>query len=231
MTIQPSQTVREIANQFPQSLRIFDGLGIDYCCGGGRTLADACSASNAVVERVVAQIEAGPAAVVPWPTDSMSGLATYIQSIHHSYVRNEIPRITALLEKICGKHADKHPHLVGVRERFTALAEELSQHMLKEERVLFPYLAEVERGGEAYSCFGAVENPIRVMMAEHENAGELLREIRLLTNDYRLPEDACTSFKALYAGLAEFEGDLHQHVHLENNILFPLALQAGMAKA
>ena len=227
MSILPSQTIREITNQFPNSLRLLEGLGIDYCCGGGRSIAEACAASKVPFEQVAAQIEAQPPESQAWPTDNMAGLATYIENVHHSYVRNEIPRITALLDKVCAKHSDLHPELLPIQEKFADLAAELTQHMMKEERVLFPYLKALASGGQAQSCFGAVQNPIRVMMAEHENAGDLLVQIRTLTNNYQLPDGACKSYQVLYDALHGFERDLHQHVHLENNILFPQAMKAA----
>jgi regulator of cell morphogenesis and NO signaling len=153
-----------------------------------------------------------------------------IKSTHHAYVREQIPNLEALLDKVTAKHGKNHPELGGVRQTFTALAEELTLHLMKEEQILFPYIVRGEESSAQHepappSCFGSVENPIRMMMSEHDQAGEALREMRRLTADYKLPEDACTSFRALYRLLQEFEADLHQHIHKENNILFPRAIQ------
>jgi regulator of cell morphogenesis and NO signaling len=171
----------------------------------------------------------GQTAGKDWQTESLTALVEHINGTHHVFVRNEAPRISALLEKVCGVHGTNHPELQRVREIFGDLAQELGAHLMKEERILFPYIAGLEQqrsqGGAApSSCFGSVQNPIRMMMFEHDNAGQALRELRRATRDYALPEDACISYQTLYRALPAFEADLHQHIHLENNILFPRTL-------
>jgi regulator of cell morphogenesis and NO signaling len=224
-----SKTVREVVLENPGAVRVFQELGIDYCCGGQKPLDEACAAANVSVDEVLAKMEAGmrvPAAGAPqdWQRESLSRLIEHIHGVHHGFVRRESPRILALLEKVCGVHGAHHPELLQVREAFTALAGELSAHLMKEEQMLFPYIAGAERGSAPAACFGSVQNPIRMMMFEHDNAGAVLRELRRLTNDYAVPSDACPSYQTLYQALREFEADLHQHIHLENNILFPRAV-------
>jgi regulator of cell morphogenesis and NO signaling len=149
----------------------------------------------------------------------------HIVSRHHTYVKSEIPRLQALIAKVVGVHGTNHPELAGVQTTFAELAQELNAHLMKEEQILFPYIKEKVAGGECGpACFGTVQNPIRVMMMEHDGAGEKLREMRQATSDYALPSDACVSYATLFIALQEFEQDLHQHIHLENNILFPRAI-------
>jgi regulator of cell morphogenesis and NO signaling len=146
----------------------------------------------------------------------------HIVNKHHTYVKSEVPRLEALLAKVVGVHSKNHRELEQVQVAFSDLANELGAHLMKEEEILFPYVKQMASGaGCGPSCFGTVQNPIRVMMLEHDNAGEKLREIRHATNNYKLPTDACVSYSSLFAALVEFEQDLHQHIHLENNILFP----------
>jgi regulator of cell morphogenesis and NO signaling len=156
-------------------------------------------------------------------------LARYIVEKLHGFVRQEIGRLLPLIAKVIGVHGNKQPELQQIGVSFQSLAEELTLHLMKEERMLFPYIEDLEAaancGGQpAVPMFGTVQNPVRMMMMEHDSAGELLREMRQATNGYALPEDACMSFRVLYSALQAFEADLHQHIHLENNILFPRAI-------
>ena len=238
MAIDTTRTVREFVLKVPASLEVFEKLGVDYCCGGDKRLADACAAAGVPLEKVTAALESLKSAAplrtnadTQWSERSLSELVAHISGTHHVYVRTQIPAITALLDKVVEKHGPNHPELAGVRESFTALAQELTMHLMKEEQILFPYIVRSEaKVPAAPSCFGSVENPIRMMRHEHDNAGEVLRGMRQMTSGYRVPEDACTSYQRLYRLLEEFEADLHQHIHLENNILFPRALEAeGLA--
>jgi regulator of cell morphogenesis and NO signaling len=237
MAIDTNKTVREFVLELPSSTNVFEQLGIDYCCGGQKPLAEACTAAGvkldnltAMLERLQSEQQTRTAPVNNWATEPLYNLVEHIKSTHHAYVREQIPNIEALLDKVTAKHGENHPEITGLRDKFGALAEELTLHLMKEEQILFPYIARSEESSVQHepappSCFGSVENPIRMMMSEHDSAGEALREMRRLTANYKPPEDACTSFRALYKLLQEFEADLHQHIHKENNILFPRATQ------
>lgn len=232
ISIDPNTTVRELAIEVPNAVRVFERLGIDYCCGGAKPLADACVSAGIEVSKVVEALsnEGYPLAdeVVDWASRSMTDLIEHIINKHHYFTRNEIARLKNLMEKVCSVHGEKHPELQQLRGYFNALAGELIVHMMKEEQVLFPHITRMEQTETAPvpSCFGSVANPINMMNYEHEQAGRLLAEMATLTNDYQPPEDACFSYRALYQGLREFEQDLHMHIHLESNILFPKAYAA-----
>ena len=164
-----------------------------------------------------------------WAGASAAELIGHIVGRHHNYVRSESPRLVMMLEKVVSRHGQEHPELASIRDLFGALTQELSAHMLKEENILFPYFEQMEsaasRGAAAPpAVFSSVETPISRMLADHDDAGELLAEMRGLSSGYRVPDSACPTYRALYHGLEEFERDLHHHVHLENNILFPRAL-------
>jgi len=227
MTPTAIKTVRDLAVEVPNATRVFEELGIDYCCCGDRPLEEACASANLAVDDVLRALEQGSDAsasvtACDWNTTSLGELVDHIVNKHHTFVKSETPRLQTLIAKVAGVHGQNHPELQQVQTAFSELADELAAHMLKEERILFPYVKQMTGGaGCGPSCFGTVQNPIRVMMLEHDNAGEKLREIRWATNNYKLPTDACVSYSSLFAALVEFEQDLHQHIHLENNILFP----------
>lgn len=233
MTMAATNTVAEIAAQIPGATREFEKLGIDYCCGGSRTLEDACAGANISVDQALARLQQSTTArsseEKDWQSEALADLIDHINSTHHVFVRQECPRIDTLAGKVVAVHGKNHPELAKVQEIFSSLAEELRVHLMKEEQILFPYIVRMEESfmaGEAAppSCFGTVMNPVRMMMQEHDGAGQALKSFRSLTNDYALPEDACASYRALYEALQGFEADLHQHIHLENNILFPRAV-------
>ena len=233
MTLAATKTLGEIAAEMPCATREFEKLGIDYCCGGSRTLSEACAEANISVDDALARLEKSLAATQPgdskdWQNQFLADLIGHITSTHHVFVREESPRIEALTAKVVGVHGKNHPELVQVQE-FSALAEELSVHLMKEEQVLFPYVVRMEESVLARepappAMFGTVVNPVRMMMQEHDGAGDALRSLRSVTNDYALPGDACISYRTLYQALQGFESDLHEHIHLENNILFPRAV-------
>ena len=159
---------------------------------------------------------------------ALAQLAEYIVNKHHVYTRNELERLTPLLEKVCSVHGANHPELLNIRSQFQTLKFELEPHMMKEERILFPYItrletAALEKSPAPFAPFGTVQNPINAMMREHDAAGEIMKTIRELSVNFALPEDACFSFRTLYTVLQDLEADLHQHIHLENNVLFPRA--------
>jgi regulator of cell morphogenesis and NO signaling len=234
MTIPSTKTVGEIAAEMPNATRELEKLGIDYCCGGSRTLGDACAEAKISVDEVLARLEKSTASFTAsdtkdWQDQPLADLIAHITSTHHVFVREECPRIEALAAKVVGVHGKNHPELLRVQETFSALAEELKVHLMKEEQVLFPYLVRLEESfvaGEPAppAMFGTVVNPVRMMMQEHDGAGDALRTLRSITKEYAVPADACISYRTLYQALQGFEADLHQHIHLENNILFPRAV-------
>jgi regulator of cell morphogenesis and NO signaling len=228
MTPNSEQTVRDIAAANPAAARVFEQLGIDYCCGGKQTLSTACERAHVSLESVVQLLDQPVESTeTPVRNDATLGeLTRYIVDRHHAYVRRESPRVMELFTKVCRKHGPAHPELVALKVLFETMAGELDEHMWKEEHILFPYIQSLESGAGSTACFGSVENPIAQMMADHENAGAILEKIRSLSNGHTPPQGACPTFRALYAALAEFERDLHWHVHLENNILFPRAIAA-----
>ncbi|MEP7365304.1 MAG: iron-sulfur cluster repair di-iron protein [Acidobacteriota bacterium] len=228
MTLNQTQTTREIAIQHPEAVPVFESLGIDYCCGGTRTLGEACERADVDWDHLVELLNAVDApperARTDWAARRLDALTGHIVDTHHAYVRESTPRIHHWLEKVVAKHGAAHPELRDIQGLFGALSEELAAHMLKEERILFPALDRLAQGRWQGNMAGNIEAPIQKMMAEHDDAGEALAKIRALTGNYQPPTNACPTYRALYHGLAEFERDLHQHVHLENNILFPAAL-------
>lgn len=233
-----TQTVREIALEQPTSIRVFERLGIDYCCGGRKPLSEACEARSLEVNTVIAALEdaaKGPVrAADGFAEKSLTGLCAHIVATHHKYVRRELPRLGALAEKVVNRHGETHPELPVIQATLVRLGEELTQHLAKEEVVLFPYISKLERaiaegGAKPEGCFGTVSNPIAMMTREHDDAGMLLEVLRNKSNQYTTPEGACPTYHAFYDGLREFEQDLHQHIHLENNVLFPRAIEMEAA--
>lgn len=228
-----TQTVREIALENPASIRVFESFGIDYCCGGRKPLAEACEARNISVDAVIAALESGASntavASEDWSAKSLGSLAEHIVNKHHAYVRRELPRLAELAAKVVNRHGDTQAELPQIQTKVAQISEELTEHLAKEEVVLFPYVTKLERSklegaAKPHGCFGTVANPIAMMTQEHDAAGTLMAEIRQLSSDYTPPVGACPTFLAFYNGLREFEQDLHQHIHLENNILFPRAI-------
>jgi regulator of cell morphogenesis and NO signaling len=234
MTIAATNTVGEIAAQLPGSTREFEKLGIDYCCGGTRTLGEACADAKIPVEEALQRLQTRAAAATQsgteqdWQNQPLADLVAHITATHHVFIRTESPRIEALAAKVVGVHGKNHVELAQVKQIFSALNEELTVHLMKEEQILFPFILRMEESfvaGESAppAMFGTVMNPIRMMMNEHDGAGEALRSLRHVTSDYKVPDDACISYRTLYQALQDFEADLHQHIHKENNILFPRA--------
>ena len=228
------KTVRELALEIPAATRVFERLHIDYCCGGNRTLDEACRTAGVSVERVIEALQgenAGSAVAREWMSEPLTELVAHIQGTHHVYTREAIARIPRLIEKVVAAHGANHPELRRIETVFAGLTQELAMHMMKEEMVLFPHVVRMEEASLAGDPplpppFGTVRNPVRMMEHEHDSAGEALRELRALSNDYTAPADGCLTYRTLYGAMAEFETDLHQHIHLENNVLFPRALRS-----
>jgi regulator of cell morphogenesis and NO signaling len=235
MAVTTTKTVREFAVENPGATRIFEKFGIDYCCGGHQPLEKACETAGISSDEVLDALEmAEETARVAqdardWNREPLSELTAHIKRTHHKYTREETARLAALLQKVCSVHGKNHPELLDIRGTFAGLAQELTTHMMKEEMVLFPY---IERMEEAViqnepvlpAPFGTVQNPVAMMQHEHDSAGNALRWIRSASAEFTPPADACVSYQTLYAALAAFEADLHEHIHLENNILFPRAI-------
>jgi regulator of cell morphogenesis and NO signaling len=236
MQLSDSKTVREIAIEVPGATRVFEKLGIDYCCGGAKPITEACQAIGVTVEQVEQSLEQLETSSQTsgesrdWQTDSLAALISHIENKHHLFTREALDGIESLIVKVCSVYGERYPELAQVRELVEELGPELRLHMKKEENILFPYIRQMETAVNAslpapVPMFGTVRNPVRMMMTEHDAAGELLRKIRQLSNDFNPPADACVSYQTLYRRLEELEQDLHQHIHLENNILFPRAVE------
>lgn len=234
--INSSMTVREVAIELPQSTRVFENLRIDYCCGGNRPLTEACNSAGLSVDDVLRmletarQVERSENLATDFQRLPLTELIGHILSTHHVYTKEEMARLDSLMKKVISAHGENHPELREVSELFARLCADLKPHMFKEEQILFPYiqgLANAGAGNQAapFAPFGTVNNPIRMMMMEHDTAGEILRTLRIVTSDYGPPVDGCISYRTLYEALEAFEKDLHQHIHLENNILFPRAIE------
>lgn len=227
-------TVREIALEQPASIRVFERFGIDYCCGGRKPLAEACVEHSIEPDTVLKAIEEATASAAEharnWASESLETICSHIVATHHAYVRAELPRLEMLAQKVVSRHGKARPELEQIQQLIQSLSPDLLQHLAKEEMVLFPYITNLERnlatcGPRPLGCFGAVRNPIRMMIAEHDVAGKAMAQIRLLSEGFTPPEWACPTYRGFYQTLAEFEKDLHQHVHLENNTLFPRAIE------
>jgi len=236
MNFDSTQTVREVALNIPGATRVLEKFGIDYCCGGQKSLEQACGDRNLNLDRVIESLGTAAASSEGkhegknWQSGGLADLISHIKNKHHKFTREEISRLGPLFDKVSNVHGAKHPELLEMRHDFRALAHELTTHMAKEEMVLFPYIERMEEAVTAGdpilpAPFGTVENPVAKMIHEHDEAGKLLRSLRQRSNDYQAPEGACVSYKTLYSALDEFEKDLHQHIHLENNVLFPRAIR------
>jgi len=238
MSFTKDTRVKEIAVANPGAKRVLEDAGVDYCCGGEKPLHDACMKAGVSAEEILNRLKENSKQVGPedtnWATATLCDLTQHILAKHHKYVREAIARLTALLAKVKAKHGQNHPELAGIEERFFDLGQEMYSHMQKEEQILFPYIVTLERATMEKRkpeppFFGAARNPIHMMMQEHDSAGELLREMRKLSGEYQAPREACESYRELYRSLEEFEADMHTHVHLENNILFPRTVELEAA--
>lgn len=238
MTIELTKTVGEIAVENPAVIPFLEDMKIDYCCGGNRTLGDACQLAGVPAEKVISTLKkihletpkADPA--VDWKDQPVSAITHYILEKHHTYTRSQLARIKKLASKVTAVHGARHPELTRVEEIAKEMAEEMEGHMAKEEEQVFPYLTALEKAGwkkeavpDPFQGGPLTNHPLKVLMWEHGMTGEEFEELHRLTNDFTLPDDACGSYQALYAALSGLEQDLHRHVHLENNILFRKAME------
>lgn len=220
-----------VAEDF-RTAAVFKKYGIDFCCKGGRTIADACEKKDIDEQKIYEEIENLPKSegtnidFTSWPLDL---LADYVEKTHHRYVEEKTPVLQAFLDKLCKVHGDRHPELFEIRELFDESAKDLAAHMKKEELILFPFvrnMIKAQQTGEALRLphFGTVENPVNMMQHEHTIEGERFEKIAKLTGGYIPPADACNTYKVAFAMLQDFENNLHTHIHLENNILFPKSI-------
>jgi len=225
------RTIGELVAERPARARVFEGFKIDYCCGGKKPLAEACR-----VKGVDPQIVLGMLAIVDetgisderdWTTAKITELCDNIESTHHAYLKQELPRLEFMARKVASRHGDHRPELVELRDVFLAMKDEMDSHMIKEERILFPICRKLDKADAAFeSHCGSVQNPIRVMIQEHDHAGDALSRMRELTGGFVPPADACNTYRAYFDALAELERDMHRHVHKENSVLFPKAIEA-----
>ena len=239
MTINATKTVRDLATEIPGATRVFEKAGIDYCCGGGKTIEEACAAAGVSVDEVVRSLDQSTQggasdAGTRWQTEPLSKLTSYIVSKHHVFTREELERLDQLAAKVCSVHGQNHPELLLIKGQFHDLKRDLIPHMQKEEMILFPFIEQMDAAVSdgkppPVPVFGTVQNPVRMMMIEHDAAGEILKRIRQLSDGFAVPEDGCISYETLYKALEMLELDLHQHIHLENNILFPRAVEMERA--
>jgi len=223
MTITKETTVGTVATEHPLATRVFHRHGIDFCCGGGKPLAEACEARGLDTKAVLAELErelqAAHAEAVDerrWDQAPLADLIDHILLAYHEPLRSELPRLEALVRKVHEVHGDKDPErFAALLKTFLAIQADIDQHLPKEERILFPMI----KRGEG----GMAEGPMHVMELEHEELGGLLKQVRELTNGYQVPAEACNTWRALWVGLEDLERALHEHIHLENNVLHPRA--------
>ncbi len=233
--ITPETTVGELVAARPQLARIFESLGIDYCCGGKQTFAAACARLSLEVGTTITLLETAGAAFAAGPAEvdaaamGLGQLADHIVSTHHAYLKQELPRLAEMADRVATKHGWRDARLSEVAGAVLDLAAEMTEHMRKEETILFPLVRQIEAGTTGGFHCGSIANPIRQMEAEHESAGNLTARLRELTDGFTPNTEACNTHRALLAGLAEFEADLHRHVHKENNVLFPRTLARAAA--
>jgi len=236
MNLNSTKTVRDLAVELPGATRIFEKLGIDYCCDANQQLNDACDEAGIATQEVIDLLEQQSQEATEernFRNTTATELIKYIIGKHHSFTKTEIERLRFLIDKVCDVHGQNHVELNRVRSVFQTLSAELEPHMMKEECVLFPYIVRMEAAEHhnhpvSTPPFRTVANPVKMMQYEHEGAVYLLKQLRQITSNYSVPADACLSYQSLYQALEAFEKDLHQHIHLENNILFPRAVELEM---
>ncbi len=230
-TLDKNSTVAQWVAQYPQTAPLFEQFQIDYCCHGAVALGEACDKTQLDVNRVIAQLTEAVAhsreeVTKNWLESPLNELCDHIQETHHAYLRQELPRLTELIDKVVTAHAANHPELGELKQVYASLRAELEPHLLKEEQILFPAIRQLEDVATLPSFpFGTVANPIRMMENEHVAAGDALLQIRKLANDFLPPDGACNTYRVMLDALQSLERDLHQHIHKENYILFPKSQQ------
>lgn len=230
MDIHTDHTIGEIVAADYRTATVFKAHGIDFCCKGGRSVSEVCQSKNLDPQVLLEEVRQAAASTGQpsadyhrWPLDL---LADYVEKKHHRYVATKSPELVQYLDKLCKVHGERHPELFEIRDEFAHVASELAAHMQKEEMILFPFVRKLATEQQpARPMFGTVQNPIGMMMHEHTVEGERLARIAELSNQYTPPADGCTTYRVAFAMLREFEEDLHHHIHLENNIMFPRAIE------
>ena len=226
-------TVGEIVTKNFSTASVFSKYGIDFCCGGNKTLEDACkeqSVDIAELQKELDEAAQNKGESIDFNSWSLKLLADYIEETYHTYIKEKTPVLLQLLKKIIAVHGERHPELLKINELFSQSAMALSMHLQKEEQILFPLIRQISDASKSghpleESHCGSVRNPIAVMMDEHDTEGERFEAISKLSGKYQTPADGCNTFRATYEALEEFEQKLHEHIHLENNILFPKAIE------
>ncbi len=232
-----NDTIGNLVAHYPMLAHIFEKEGIDYCCGGKKTLDAVCQEKGLDRQAFTIMLEKSTALseeddVVDVTLISLTELVDHIEATHHAYVYTELPRLVGMLEKVVAVHQEKNPRLHQIRDAFFALSEELPHHMMKEEQILFPMVRQLD-ASEAVPLFhcGTLKNPIGQMESEHSDAGSALEKMRELTDDYIVPDWACPTYQALLHSFVAFEQDLHRHIHKENNVLFPRVIKMEHEKS
>lgn len=231
MVITAETPVRDIAVEAPGAIPVLDMLGIDYCCGGKYTLAEACARRDQNVDTVLKELErqeeGKSAPEIGWQAAPLRDLIAYIVHKHHAFTRVQLEIVHQLADKVERRHGDAHPEIHKLAKELATLNAELTHHLACEENVLFPYIEQMSENQEppAQAIFGSVQQPVTRMMMDHNHTNDEFCILRKITDNFCPPDDACTTFRALYRALEDLERDLHRHIHLENNILFPRALK------
>ncbi len=234
--LNPNTTVGELVTEKPDRSKVFEKLGIDYCCGGKKPLGEACREKGLNPDNVINELESTDNAPEATETPDLNAmllpdLVDHIVNTHHAYLKQELPRLSGIIRKVVDTHGERNPALSDLFTIFNGLAQELMSHLTKEERILFPAIKELAKPNATEFSFGDIGHPIRVMESEHDSAGAALEQIRKLTDNFTTPDWGCNTYRTMIDALAGLESDTHLHIHKENNILFPkaIALQEKLA--
>jgi regulator of cell morphogenesis and NO signaling len=237
MVITTETQVRDIVLEVPNAIPVLEHFGIDYCCGGKHTLAEACTRGGKNIEIVLDEVErcgqSGTTSEIPWRSVPLRDLIEHILQKHHTFTRSQLALIQELASKVERRYGAAHPEIQKLNEMLATVSSELVHHLFCEENMLFPYIEQLEgkQKGLFAVPFDSIQQPIARMLQEHSQTGDEFRTLREITSNYQAPDDACTTYRALYRGLKDLEHDLYQHIHLENNILFPRALALESERA
>lgn len=221
--------IGELATHYPNAIPVLERLGLDYCCGGQRRLGNAVAEAGLEWPSVAAQLDEALALdeakdSPSWAEASLVELMVHILERYHAKLREDLPMLSGMGEKVVSAHGGRHPELRDVLSVFADLRAELDSHLMKEEQILFPFIEQLEAGlGSRHPMLGHIASPIAVMTREHDSAGAALGKLRAITSTYAVPDDGCSTFRGYYWGLATLERELHEHIHLENNVLYPRA--------